>query len=110
MAEMLGYSVEEILCRPVEALVADKDRHLVSTNASRRRSGISEQYEVTLLGKDDTEVRVLVVASTLVDDDDRYAGALALVTDVTGWRADDGASGSNDKHATETRRNVFPKP
>ena len=45
--------------------------------------GLSEHYQAKLKTKDDAEMRVLVSASPLLDDDGQYAGALAMVTDVT---------------------------
>ena len=65
MAEMLGYTVEEMLGRPAVAFMdadegAESQRHF-----ERRRRGIAEQYECRLRRRDGTELRVLVSTNPL---------------------------------------------
>ena len=44
---------------------------------------MSEHYQAQLRSKDGSAVQVLVSASPFMDDDGHYAGALAMVTDIT---------------------------
>ena len=86
MAHLLGYSAEEMLGMPVSAFVDEDTLGALSAHRQRRRAGISEHYESTLRGKDGAAVPVLISASPFFDDDGRYAGALAMVTDVSALR------------------------
>ena len=85
MASMLGWSREEILGRPlVDFLDPDAWAAFVRREPGRRR-GVSEQFETTVTRKDGNALAVLVAASALYDAQGRYAGALALLNDVTNW-------------------------
>ncbi len=45
MAEMLGYSVEEMIGKPVTAFMFEEDVHDHLEKMTGRRRGISERYE-----------------------------------------------------------------
>jgi putative nucleotidyltransferase with HDIG domain len=52
----------------------------------QRRLGISDEFEITLLPARGGELRVRVAASPIIDEDGRFKGALAMVTDISAER------------------------
>ncbi len=87
MATMLGYSVEEMIGRPMFDFMDEEARQLARRNVERRRRGIRERHDFKLLRKDGSSVWTSMAASPLYDAAGRYAGALAMVTDTTLQRA-----------------------
>jgi PAS domain S-box-containing protein len=83
MAEMLGYTVADMIGRPVSDFVAPADRHDVRQGLERRRSGVSEQRELCYLRKDGSEMWGLMSGSPLSDGNGGYGGALAMISDIT---------------------------
>jgi PAS domain S-box-containing protein len=87
MAKMLGYTVEEMLGRPLADFL-DSD-HLSDAHASTacQSSGASECKEQTLRCKGGGEVHALMSVNAVTDDNGKHIGNLAIVTDVTRQRA-----------------------
>jgi PAS domain S-box-containing protein len=85
MAQILGYSAEQMPGMPVSAFVDEETLASLSVHRQRRRAGISEHYASTLRAKDGAAVPVLISASPFFGDDGRYAGTLAMVTDVSAF-------------------------
>jgi len=83
MAEILGYSVEKMLGKSIYAFMDDADRAIAAQNIERRRQGITEEHEFELLHKDGSRVWTLMNASPILDEQGRYTGALAMITDIT---------------------------
>jgi PAS domain S-box-containing protein len=75
MAEMLGYSVEEMLGRPV-ADFTPAEHHLDMMQRD-------EEREVCYLRRDGSEMWGLLSGSPLADGKGGYGGALAMITDIT---------------------------
>ncbi len=86
MAQILGYSIEEMTGMPASAFVDEETHALLAGHQRRRRQGMSDHYEAQLRAKDGAVVQVLVSASPFMDEKGEYAGALAMVTDVTAVR------------------------
>jgi diguanylate cyclase (GGDEF)-like protein/PAS domain S-box-containing protein len=87
LAEMLGYEPAEMLGRSTTdfwdpAVVAERQLAL-----QRRRDGVSEHVEVLLRTKDGRPLWTLMATSPLYDAEGDYAGALAMVTDITDRKA-----------------------
>lgn len=83
MAEMLGYSVEEMLGRSLFDFMDEEGRTIAEANVERRRQGIGEQHDFKFRRKDGSEVWTLVSARPFLDDQGRYGGALGMITDIT---------------------------
>ncbi|HEX6558682.1 MAG TPA: PAS domain S-box protein [Longimicrobiales bacterium] len=83
-AQMLGYTLDEVIGRNVFDLVAPEHRRLMAESAERRRlSGRSEQLDIEFLRKDGSHVCVILHASPLFDGNGNYVGALGMLTDIT---------------------------
>jgi PAS domain S-box-containing protein len=83
MAEMLGYTVEEMLGRPVADFTAPDRRALLEGSLERRRRGVADQREMAYQRKDGSTMWALLSGSPLTDGKGGYGGALAMISDIT---------------------------
>ena len=83
MASMLGYTVQEMLGRPMYDFMDERACTTARENVRRREQGISEQHDFRLARKDGGDLWTAMSTSAAFDDAGHYAGALAMVTDIT---------------------------
>jgi PAS domain S-box-containing protein len=82
MCEMLGFSIDELIGRNVFEFIDERDRDTVRDALTRRRSGLTEQYDLRLRRKDGVVIWTTVSACPILEGD-RYAGALCMTSDIT---------------------------
>jgi PAS domain S-box-containing protein len=88
MADMLGYTRDELIGRSMFDLMDDEGRRIAARNVERRKAGISEAHEFVFRRKDGSPLFTRLTTNVLREGEDgRYAGALALVIDLTRERA-----------------------
>jgi PAS domain S-box-containing protein len=83
MADMLGYTVEEMLGVPImefmdPAEILDNEKKLAN-----RRKGINESYERKFRRKDGTLRWFWVSVTALMSHEGAFAGSFAMLTDIT---------------------------
>ncbi|MCX6697718.1 MAG: PAS domain S-box protein, partial [Methanoregula sp.] len=83
MADILGYTVEEIIGRSLFAFVDDEGRRSCEQNIERRKQGIKEQHDFEFLKKDGTRIYTSLETSAIKGKDGKYLGAIAGVMDIT---------------------------
>jgi len=83
MAEMLGYTVEEMRGKHLFSFVDELGVALATDYLERRRQGIKERHEFEFLRKDGTRLYSTLETSPLNDEEGRYNGAIASVQDIT---------------------------
>jgi PAS domain S-box-containing protein len=83
MAEMLGYTVEEMQGRHLFSFMDERGVEIASRNLERRRQGISEQHDFEFLCKDRARIYTSLETTPMFDDEGNYIGGLALVADIT---------------------------
>ncbi len=83
MAEMLGYTVEEMVGAHLFSFVDDKDLDFAQGQIERRRQGIRESIDVELRRKDGTPLVANIEVTPLFDAEGQYAGALVGLADMT---------------------------
>ena len=83
MAQILGYSIEEMQGTPLTAFMDEEGRAILERNIERRQQGIAERHEFKFIGKDGRQVWTTMATNPIVDAAGKYLGALALVTDIT---------------------------
>jgi two-component system NtrC family sensor kinase len=82
MAEILGYTEEELAGKHWSEIIAPLCLRQVEEESSKRPKGISTQYEAMLLRKDKREVPGLISASPLFRESE-FVGTLGVFTDLT---------------------------
>ncbi|MBK9967947.1 MAG: PAS domain S-box protein [Holophagales bacterium] len=91
MAEMLGYTPEELLGRRPSDFVVDEERPDVERRMAISRQGLPDSYERRFLRKDGSEVWTLLKSSPVRSPDGALAGLLAMVSDITERKGSDEA-------------------
>ncbi len=86
MAQMLGYSVEEMQERHLFSFMDQRGVELAQANLRRREQGLSEEHEFEFLRKDGSRLYAALATAPILDQDGAYAGAIAGVLDITARR------------------------
>lgn len=82
MSQMLGYTKEEMIGRSLFDFQDEAGKKVVKNNLQRRRKGVTEENEFRFRTKDGRDLWTLI-SSAPVKIDGEYAGALAMVMDIT---------------------------
>ena len=83
LADLLGYSEEEMIGEPIFSFIDRARWPVAERNLQQRALGIEERQEVQLLRKDGSSVWVLGSANPVFDRNGAYVGSLALLGDLT---------------------------
>jgi len=83
MANMLGYSSEEMTGRLMTDFMFDEDLPDYRNRLEGRRGGVQETYERRFRRKDGQTVWTLVSATPVIDDRHQFQGAFGMFTDIT---------------------------
>lgn len=83
MAEILGYAVDDMIGSTLFDFMDEHWRGVALENMQRRRSGISELHDFEFVRKDGEKVYATLSASPIKDERGAFAGAMAVVIDIT---------------------------
>ncbi|MBP1927610.1 PAS domain S-box-containing protein [Methanolinea mesophila] len=83
MAEMLGYTPEEMLGRKITAFMPEEELPGHEALIERRHRGNGDHYERRLIRKDGRVIWTLVSATAVTDRDGRFLGSFAMLSDIT---------------------------
>ena len=83
MAEILGYSVEDMIGMPAFAFVTEEDGDTMQQYLQRRKRGIRETFELELFHKSGARIHTLVAATPITDATGTFQGSLAGVLDIS---------------------------
>jgi PAS domain S-box-containing protein len=83
MAQMLGYTVEEMAGKHIFSFMDEQGIALAGRNLERRRQGVHEQHDFEFLRKDGARLYASLETSPIFDEEGNYAGSLAGVQDIT---------------------------
>lgn len=83
MADMLGYSIEEMNGRPLFDFMEEKEIEKAREYLQKRREGTKEQHEFKFLKKDGDHIYVTMETGPILDDEGNYIGAIAGIQDIT---------------------------
>jgi PAS domain S-box-containing protein len=103
MAEMLGYTPEEMLRRTPFDFVFPEDLPSKHADLERRRKGVREVFYTRYRRKDGSELWALVSASPVFSVAGTFAGALTMQSDATLLRKAEEALRRNEKLITAGR-------
>src|SRR5262245_47661600 len=87
LADMLGYTPEEMLGRRTFDFMGPSQWPIAERHLQERARGVTARNEIQLLRKDGTPIWVLRSANPVYDRDGNYAGALAVLLDLTPQKA-----------------------
>lgn len=87
MANLLGYSQDEMYGRHMFDFMDDEGRGICHRNMEVRRSGALDQNDFKFVRKDGRQLWVLMDTNPVQSSTGAYAGALAMVTDITAKKA-----------------------
>lgn len=83
MAEMLGYTTDEMLGLNVMELMDEVNQKKCHANLQRRREGVSEYSDYELIHRDGHRVHVTIASSPVFTDKNEYDGVIAAVIDIS---------------------------
>jgi PAS domain S-box-containing protein len=83
LTEMLGRTTDEMLGRPVFQFLDESSIGLAKAKIEERKTGISDRYEVTFVKKNGTFLRVSAGVTPVMNEEGRFAGSLAVVSDIS---------------------------
>jgi PAS domain S-box-containing protein len=82
ICEMSGYSKEELIGRAATDFIDEPYLDLVYEQIERRREGHTRSYEVKWKGKDGRRVPTIISAAPILDEEGRFKGSFAVITDI----------------------------
>ncbi|KPQ41026.1 MAG: sensory transduction histidine kinase, partial [Candidatus Methanoperedens nitroreducens] len=83
MAQMLGYTVDEMLGKHLFSFMDEQGRENAMRYLERRSQGIKEQHDFEFVRKDGTRIYASLETSPIVDENGNYSGAIAAIADIT---------------------------
>jgi PAS domain S-box-containing protein len=83
MCEMLGYSSGEMIGHNVEEFTDTGDREILRNQLKKRKTDCCDSYELTWMRKDGGKVLTIVSPQPILDEENRFAGSFAVITDIT---------------------------
>ena len=83
MAEMLGYTVEEMLGKPLFYFIDERGVEIANRNVERRKQGITERHDFEFTRKDGSRIHTTLTTSPITDEKGNYDGSIAGVNDIT---------------------------
>ncbi len=83
MADMLGYTVDEMLGKHLFEFMDEHGVALAKYNIDRRQKGIKEDHEFEFVRKDGNHIYTTLATAPIVDRNGNYLGAVAGVQDIT---------------------------
>ncbi|MEI6152855.1 MAG: PAS domain S-box protein [Deltaproteobacteria bacterium] len=105
MAEMLGYTVDEMPGRHLFSFMDKEGVELCKVNLERRRLGIKESHDFEFLKKDGNRIYATLEAAPIFDEQGNYRGSIAGLTDITERKRVEGELNKSE----EKYRNIFEK-
>lgn len=83
MAEMLGYTIDEMLGKTLFDFMDTEAQVQAHIYLERRRQGIQEQHDFRFQTKTGRDVWTLISTNPLYDDAGTYIGSLGMLTDIS---------------------------
>jgi PAS domain S-box-containing protein len=82
-SNMLGYSSKALCNMNLKELSTRDSFSIIMQQTESRRENHIGRYEIQMIDKDENTVHVELACSPLLDDQNQYSGAIAVVRDIT---------------------------
>ncbi len=80
---MLGYEREEMIGKPTESFLDDKNRSILKKQMVLRRENNNEGYEIEWVNKDGTGLLTYISPQSLFNESGEFNGSFAVIADIT---------------------------
>nr|MBS0021208.1 PAS domain S-box protein [Gammaproteobacteria bacterium] len=97
MAEMLGYTIDEMRGRHLFEFMDEEARTEAEALLDRHRRGIKEKYDFRYRTKTGASLWTMVSTAPMHDERGAYVGALGMVTDITERKRSEDALRSHEQ-------------
>jgi len=87
LADMLGYSIEEMLGRSVFNFSNKNNQQVLKEQLAQRKKGLSSVYEVEILHKKGHAVLIQVESAPYLDDQKKFDGVVEGIKDMSDIRS-----------------------
>jgi two-component system, cell cycle sensor histidine kinase and response regulator CckA len=104
LMRMLGYAEADVIGEPLVAFISPQDQEIAARFLDRRRTGIAEQQEVRLVTREGRELPTLMAAAPLFDAEGEYAGAVAMVSDLSERKQAEAALREREQQLRQAQR------
>ncbi|BCS87724.1 response regulator [Pseudodesulfovibrio sediminis] len=86
LADMFGYTKEEIIGKPVSSLMHPDDLEEHEKEMEKRRAGYASQYERKMVRKDSSVLWAIVSSSPMLSENGEYLGSFGMITNISDLR------------------------
>lgn len=83
MAQMLGYTIEEMMSKRLFEFIDPQDFNEVEKKLKKRRQGIAETHDFKFRCRNGSELWTIISTNPLFDEQGNYLGSLGMITDIT---------------------------
>ncbi|MCK5660213.1 MAG: PAS domain S-box protein, partial [Methanosarcinales archaeon] len=106
MAEMLGYTADEMQGKHLFSFMDERGVEIATRNLERRQQGIKEQHDFEFLRKEGTRIDTTLETAPITDEAGNYIGAIAGVIDITERkRVEEALMESEEKYSSLFKNN-----
>lgn len=116
IAEMLGYTMQNMLARPMFDFMDEEAQGEAKQYLERQQQGIKEQYDFRFRHQDGSSVWAIVSTSPIFSETGEFQGAIAMITDVSARKQaeealrEQAATWQNQQSWLESVLNFLPSP
>lgn len=86
MAEILGYTADEMIGRHLYSFMDEQGRQIAERNIERRKQGVKERHDFEFIRKTGERIFTRLETGPIFDEAGEYAGSIAAVADITETR------------------------
>ncbi len=83
MAEMLGYTEDEMLGKHLFSFMDNEGINICREKLELWRKGVKEQHDFEFIKKDGSKIYTIINVAPLYDEMGKYTGIIAFVTDIS---------------------------
>ena len=83
MAQMLGYTVDEMMGKHLFSFMDEQGKISAMRYLERRMHNVKEQHDFEFIRKDGTRIYTSLETSPINDEKGNYSGAIAAIADIT---------------------------
>jgi PAS domain S-box-containing protein len=83
LADMLGYTQEEMIDKHVGNFFDQENLKIVLDRFEKRKLGNEQSYTVSLLRKDGTNLQILVAPAVVFDENEKFLHSIAVISDIS---------------------------